>query len=132
MSFIVKPVAADLPDLLRQLRPSCTYTLKARWSPRAIFLRWQRNSVSITCWKNRSAHAFTNLQSFLDIYYAGASVLITERDFADTARAHFVKAAAADHVLHTELFLTHSTARGKHGTVENNGLHRACVDADRL
>ena len=51
----------------------------------------------------RRAYAFTNLQSFLDIYYAGASVLLHEADFFDMAWAYFER-AAADGVLHAELF----------------------------
>ena len=78
----------------------------------------------------RRAYAFTNLQSFLDIYYAGASVLLNEQDFYDMARAYFVK-AAQDNVLHAELFFdpqTH-TARGVAMETVVKGLHRACVDA---
>jgi adenosine deaminase len=40
----------------------------------------------------RRAYAFTNLQSFLDIYYAGASVLLTEQDFYDMAWAYLARA----------------------------------------
>ena len=61
----------------------------------------------------RAAYAFTDLQSFLDIYYAGASVLLKEEDFFDMAWAYFER-AAADNVVHAELFFdpqTH-TARG--------------------
>jgi len=101
--------------------------------PELIFALAQRNGVSLP-YANvealRSAYAFTNLQSFLDIYYAGASVLLTEQDFYDMARAYFVK-AAEDHVLHAELFFdpqTH-TARGVAMETVVKGLHRACVDA---
>jgi adenosine deaminase len=61
----------------------------------------------------RRAYAFTDLQSFLDIYYAGASVLLQEQDFFDMAFAYLQK-AAADNVVHAEIFFdpqTH-TARG--------------------
>ncbi|MEO7127816.1 MAG: adenosine deaminase, partial [Rhodoferax sp.] len=78
----------------------------------------------------RRAYAFTNLQSFLDIYYAGASVLLHEQDFYDMARAYLVR-AAADNVVHAEIFFdpqTH-TARGVGMETVINGLHRACVDA---
>ena len=51
----------------------------------------------------RAAYAFTDLQSFLDIYYAGASVLLTEVDFHDMAYAYFQR-AAADHVVHADFF----------------------------
>ena len=40
----------------------------------------------------RAAYAFTDLQSFLDIYYAGASVLLKEQDFFDMAMAYFERA----------------------------------------
>jgi adenosine deaminase len=101
--------------------------------PELIFSLAQRNGVSLpyaSVEALRSAYAFTNLQSFLDIYYAGASVLLTEQDFYDMARAYFVK-AAEDNVLHAELFFdpqTH-TARGVAMETVVKGLHRACVDA---
>ena len=78
----------------------------------------------------RAAYAFTDLQSFLDIYYAGASVLIEEQDFFDMAWAYFER-AAADHVVHAELFFdpqTH-TARGVDIGTVIRGLHRACQQA---
>ena len=78
----------------------------------------------------RSAYAFSNLQSFLDIYYAGASVLLQEQDFYDMARAYLAR-SAQDNVVHTEIFFdpqTH-TARGVPMEVVINGLHRACADA---
>jgi adenosine deaminase len=78
----------------------------------------------------RAAYAFTDLQSFLDIYYAGASVLLQEQDFFDMAWAYFER-AAADHVVHAELFFdpqTH-TARGVDIGVVVRGLHQACQRA---
>lgn len=61
----------------------------------------------------RAAYAFSNLQDFLDIYYAGAAVLLTVQDFHDLATAYFAR-AAADGVVHAEIMFdpqTH-TARG--------------------
>ena len=135
MSFTVKPVSPDrLPELLRSMpKAELHIHIEGSLEPELIFALAKRNSVSIpyaSVEELRSAYAFTNLQSFLDIYYAGASVLITEQDFYDMARAYFVK-AAADHVLHTELFFdpqTH-TARGVSMETVVNGLHRACADA---
>ena len=101
--------------------------------PELIFALSQRNGIAIpyaSVEELRRAYAFTNLQSFLDIYYAGASVLITEQDFYDMAWAYLLK-AQADHVIHTEIFFdpqTH-TARGVDMTTVINGLHRACTDA---
>ena len=78
----------------------------------------------------RAAYAFSDLQSFLDIYYAGASVLQKEADFYDMAMAYF-RRAAADHVVHAEVFFdpqTH-TARGVPMAAVIEGLHRACTEA---
>lgn len=61
----------------------------------------------------RAAYAFTSLQSFLDLYYAGAGVLRDAQDFHDLAWAYFQR-AAADGIVHAECFFdpqTH-TARG--------------------
>ncbi|NQW81169.1 MAG: adenosine deaminase [Polaromonas sp.] len=132
---LIRPVAADrLPELLRGMpKAELHIHIEGSLEPELIFALAQRNGVSLP-YANvealRSAYAFTNLQSFLDIYYAGASVLLTEQDFYDMARAYFVK-AAEDHVLHAELFFdpqTH-TARGVPMETVVKGLHRACVDA---
>ncbi|RZL11619.1 MAG: adenosine deaminase, partial [Rubrivivax sp.] len=69
----------------------------------------------------------TDLQSFLDIYYAGASVLLKEEDFHDMAWAYLTK-AKAENILRTELFFdpqTH-TERGVPFEVVITGLKRAC------
>jgi adenosine deaminase len=132
---LIRPVAADrLPELLRSMpKAELHIHIEGSLEPELIFALAQRNGVHLP-YANvealRSAYAFTNLQSFLDIYYAGASVLLTEQDFYDMARAYFVK-AAEDHVLHAELFFdpqTH-TARGVAMETVVKGLHRACVDA---
>jgi adenosine deaminase len=56
----------------------------------------------------RAAYDFSNLQDFLDIYYAGANVLLTRRDFEDLAFAYFQR-AAADNVRHAEIFFDPQT-----------------------
>jgi adenine deaminase len=131
----VKPVAADrLPELLRRMpKAELHIHIEGSLEPELIFALAARNGVQLpyaSVEELRSAYAFSNLQSFLDIYYAGASVLLREQDFYDMARAYFVK-AAADNVVHAELFFdpqTH-TARGVSMQTVINGLHRACVDA---
>jgi adenosine deaminase len=103
--------------------------------PELIFQLAQRNGVVIPyadVEALRAAYAFTDLQSFLDIYYAGASVLLKEEDFFDMAMAYFRK-AAADHVVHAELFFdpqTH-TERGVPFKTVIDGLTRACDTAHR-
>jgi adenosine deaminase len=98
--------------------------------PELIFALARRNGVDLaypSVEALRAAYAFTNLQSFLDIYYAGASVLLREQDFHDMAWAYFER-AKADNIVHAELFFdpqTH-TARGVPIGSVIEGLDRAC------
>ena len=98
--------------------------------PELMFSLARRNQVSLeydSVEALRLAYDFNDLQSFLDIYYAGACVLREERDFEDMARA-YLERAAADNVVHAEMFFdpqTH-TARGVPMEKVINGLHRAC------
>ncbi len=100
--------------------------------PELIFALAQRNGVSLpypSVEALRQAYAFSDLQSFLDIYYAGASVLLTEQDFYDMTAAYLAR-AHADQVRHTEIFFdpqTH-TARGVPFQTVINGIWRACQD----
>jgi adenosine deaminase len=104
--------------------------------PELIFALAQRNGVAIpyaSVDELRRAYAFTNLQSFLDIYYAGASVLLQAQDFYDMAWA-YLQRAAADNVIRAEIFFdpqTH-TARGVAMEAVIDGLHRACRDAKKI
>ena len=80
----------------------------------------------------RAAYQFSDLQSFLDLYYAGCSVLRDRRDFYTLAMAYFAR-AHADGVVHAELFFdpqTH-TARGVAMEVVIAGLRDAMADAHR-
>ncbi len=129
------PIPAErLPALLRAMpKAELHMHIEGSLEPELIFALAQRNGVSIpyaSVEELRRAYAFTNLQSFLDIYYAGASVLLKEQDFYDMAWAYLLR-AQADNVLHTEMFFdpqTH-TARGVAMETVVNGLHRACADA---
>jgi adenosine deaminase len=56
----------------------------------------------------RAAYVFEDLQSFLDLYYAGCSVLVTERDFTDLTTA-YLRRAAAQGVRHVEVFFDPQT-----------------------
>ena len=98
--------------------------------PELIFRLAQRNGVRLpfaSVEALRAAYAFSDLQSFLDIYYSGASVLLKEADFFDMAWAYFER-AAADNVVHAELFFdpqTH-TSRGVPLPSVIQGLEHAC------
>ena len=121
------------PHLLQLLRDAPKAELhihiEGSLEPELIFELARRNGVALpyaSVDALRRAYAFTNLQSFLDVYYAGASVLITEDDFDAMAWAYF-RRAAHDNVVHTGIFFdpqTH-TARGINMGVVIRGLDRA-------
>ncbi|HEX8642990.1 MAG TPA: adenosine deaminase [Allosphingosinicella sp.] len=101
--------------------------------PELMFALAKRNAVAIpfaSVEEVRAAYSFSNLQDFLDIYYAGADVLRTEEDFRDLGAAYFDR-AAADSVTHAEIFFdpqTH-TDRGVPFGVVVRGLLAAMDEA---
>ena len=101
--------------------------------PELIFALAQRNGVALAypdVEALRRAYAFSDLQSFLDLYYAGASVLLHEADFFDLAWA-YLQRVHADGVVHVEMFFdpqTH-TDRGVPFEAVVKGLARACHHA---
>ena len=106
-----------LPELLRAMpKAELHLHIEGTLEPELIFELARKNGVALaypSVDALRAAYAFTDLQSFLDIYYAGASVLLRESDFEAMAMAYF-RRAAADNVVHAEIFFdpqTH-TARG--------------------
>ncbi|WP_413519622.1 adenosine deaminase [Psychrobacter glacincola] len=101
--------------------------------PELMFRLAKKNQIEIP-YKDiedvRNAYNFTNLQTFLDIYYAGANVLITEDDFYDLTWEYILK-CVEDNVIHTEIFFdpqTH-TARGVAFETVITGIKRALADA---
>jgi adenosine deaminase len=125
-----------LPALLRAMpKAELHIHIEGSLEPELIFALAKRNGVTLpyaSVEALRAAYAFTDLQSFLDIYYAGASVLLKEEDFFDMAMAYF-RRAAADKVVHAELFFdpqTH-TERGVAFETVISGLTRACQTAER-
>ena len=120
-----------LPALLRRMpKAELHLHIEGSLEPELIFKLAQRNGVALP-YKDvealRAAYAFSDLQSFLDLYYAGAAVLLTEQDFFDMAWAYFER-AAADNVVHAEIFFdpqTH-TERGVPIEAAIVGLEHAC------
>ena len=94
----------------------------------------QRNKVEIpyaSVDEVRNAYEFSDLQSFLDIYYAGAQVLLEEQDFYDLTWA-YLERAAIDNVRHVEIFFdpqTH-TERGISFDTVINGISGALQDGE--
>jgi adenosine deaminase len=80
----------------------------------------------------RDSYAFSNLQSFLDVYYEGARTLVTEQDFFDLTRA-YLRRARLENIRHVEPFFdpqTH-TARGVKFETVVTGINRALEAAQR-
>ena len=102
--------------------------------PELMFALARRNGIALPyadVEAVRAAYAFSNLQDFLDIYYAGAAVLLTRQDFHDLAMAYFDR-AAADGVVHAEIMFdpqTH-TARGVPFSEVIEGLLSAMAEAE--
>lgn len=94
----------------------------------------QRNNVPLkfqSVEEIRAAYEFENLQSFLDIYYEGAQVLLHEQDFYDLTWAYLEK-VSTENVRHVEIFFdpqTH-TDRGVEFATVIDGIHRALSDAE--
>ncbi|WP_420475344.1 adenosine deaminase [Noviherbaspirillum sp. ST9] len=125
---------AALRETLKQMpKAELHMHIEGSLEPELIFALAERNQVKLnyaSVEDLRRAYAFTDLQSFLDIYYAGASVLLKEQDFYDMTWA-YLRRAHADNVRHTEIFFdpqTH-TERGVPFATAINGIHRALKDA---
>lgn len=103
--------------------------------PELMFAMAKKNGVKInynSVEELRAAYNFNNLQEFLDLYYAGADVLLTEEDFYDLTMA-YLKKAQEDNVVHTEIFFdpqTH-TIRGVSFDAVVNGITRALEDGKK-
>lgn len=134
LALIDRIPAERLPQLLAAMpKAELHMHIEGSLEPELIFALAERNGVTLPydgVDELRRAYAFSDLQSFLDIYYQGASVLQTEQDFYDMAAAYLAR-AATDQVVHAELFFdpqTH-TARGVGMQTVIGGLARACAEA---
>lgn len=101
--------------------------------PELMFALARRNQVPVpyaSVDAVRAAYVFSDLQSFLDIYYTGCAVLIAEQDFYDLAWA-YLERASAQGVRHAEIFFDPQTHTGRGIPIETviTGLHRALVEA---
>ena len=114
---------AGLPKLELHLH------IEGTLEPELMFALGQRNGVALP-WPDvdslRAAYEFEGLQSFLDLYYLGASVLIHEQDFFDLTWA-YLERCVADHVVHVEIFFDPQThiARGVPFATVLGGIERA-------
>lgn len=108
--------------------------IEGTFEPELMFEIANRNSIELdfnNIEELKKAYNFSNLQEFLDVYYAGCNVLINEVDFYDLTWA-YLKKAKEQNILHTEIMFdpqTH-TNRGISFETVINGIHKALADAE--
>jgi adenosine deaminase len=123
------------PNALRLPKAELHVHVEGTFEPELIFELAERNGIglpypSVTALRN--AYEFTDLQSFLNLYYAAMTVLRTERDFADLAHAYLSRAREQG-VIHAEMFFDPQahTARGIRFETVIDGLWSAARDSER-
>ena len=103
--------------------------------PELMFKLAKRNNIKIP-FENindvKSAYNFSNLESFLNIFYQGSNVLVKEQDFFDLTWAYILK-CKEDNVVHVEIFFDPQTHinRGIYFEVVINGIYKALVKANK-
>lgn len=108
--------------------------IEGTFEPELMFEIANRNGIDLN-YKNieelKKAYNFSNLQEFLDIYYAGCNVLIYEVDFYDMTWA-YLKKAKEQNILHTEIMFDPQTHTDRSISFETviNGIHKALADAE--
>lgn len=108
--------------------------IEGSFEPELMFEIAQRNNLKTrfnSVEEVKQAYNFHNLQSFLDIYYEGAGVLLHEQDFFDLTWAYLLR-CKEDNVVHTEIFFdpqTH-TDRGVPFKLVYQGIRRALNRAE--
>jgi adenosine deaminase len=126
-----------LPELIKALPKAELHVhLEGALEPEMLFDLAHRNAVNLpyaSVQAVRRAYDFSQLQDFLDIYYAGTAVLQTERDFRDLAMAYF-RRASEDNVRHVEAFFDPQahTDRGVAIDVVMQGFLTAADEAAKL
>ena len=126
---------SDLHALIERLpKAELHLHLEGTLEPEMMVALAERNGVDIpyaSAQEARKAYDFSDLQDFLDLYYVGMKVLVTERDFHDLTLAYFER-AHADNVRHAEIFLDPQghTERGIDFDVCMRGVLSACEEAE--
>ena len=125
----------DLPTLIQVIpKAELHLHIEGTLEPELMMSLAQRNSIEIpyaSVEEIRSAYEFSDLQSFLDIYYAGAQILIQEQDFYDLTWA-YLERAAEDNVRHVEIFFDPQTHTERNIGFETviDGIYRALQDGE--
>ncbi|CAN0406558.1 unnamed protein product [Discosporangium mesarthrocarpum] len=122
-------------DFIRRLpKAELHLHIEGSFEPELMFEIARRNDVALpyaTVEDLKAAYDFADLQAFLDLYYAGMSVLLNEQDFYDLTAAYLGR-AVADGVVHTEIFFDPQghIERGVAFETALDGIWRALRDAE--
>ena len=129
-------ISAELDNLITALPKAELHVhIEGTLEPELLFALAERNAIELPysdVTSLRAAYQFEDLQSFLDLYYAGCDVLIHEQDFYEMTAA-YLQRAAADGVVHVELFFDPQshTSRGVPFATVLNGIQRALAEAEQ-
>jgi adenine deaminase len=128
-------MALSTPDFIRALPKAELHVhIEGTLEPELVFELAAKHGITLpyrTVAELRAAYRFADLQSFLDIYYAGASVLRDEADFHAMTSA-YLRRAHADGIVHTEIFFDPQshTSRGVPLAAVMTGITRALREAE--
>ena len=126
----------DIKQLVKEMPKAELHVhIEGTLEPKMLLDLAAKNGVRIpykTLADVEAAYEFEDLQSFLDIYYAGASVLINESDFFDLMYA-YLKRCQAENIVHAEIMFDPQThlERGISFETMFNGYHKALLQAEQ-
>ena len=124
----------NLTQLIRRLpKAELHLHIEGTLEPEMMFMLAERNNIELkfkSVEELRSAYNFSQLQDFLNLYYAGTSVLLKEQDFYDLTWAYLLK-AKENNIIHTEIMFDPQahTSRGVPFGVVIGGINRALINA---
>ncbi|AEB28436.1 adenosine deaminase [Francisella hispaniensis] len=122
-------------NLLAMPKAELHLHIEGTLEPEMMFQLAQRNKVNLkygSIDEIKRAYNFNNLQDFLDLYYQGMSVILTEQDFYDLTYAYLIK-ANQDNVTHSEIFIDPQAhlERGISLSIVFNGVTQAIKQAEK-
>ena len=126
----------DIAKFIREVpKTELHLHIEGTLEPKLMFDLAKRNSIKIP-YSNvdevKLAYNFSNLETFLNIYYEGSKVLINEQDFFDLTWSYAVK-CREDNIVHTEIFFDPQAhlSRGVKFETIINGINKALLKANK-
>ena len=126
----------DIAKFIREVpKTELHLHIEGTLEPELMFNLAKRNNIKIP-YSNvnevKSAYNFSNLETFLNIYYEGSKVLINEKDFFDLTWSYAVK-CREDNIVHTEIFFDPQAhlSRGIKFETVINGINKALLKANK-